>query len=273
MTGINIGSASGTQFGYKHAIWKLASGGHCEGWVDKGTGWARVIAADRPCGQTYSPVSSQSINFRTDASGVNWTGGRVLQINANPTQLPPGSVQPGTPGSGETGSPGPDPNEGYPILILDSSGNDGNLESNLIDGNLSTRWSDNGLGAFISLDLQQLVPVNEVDINWYNGDQRSNNFSIATSPDNVTWTNVFSGTSSPSTATQSYTFPQVNAKYVKVTVNGNTQNNWASINSIAVNGPGAQGTGAAPPPSNAAYNEFETIFNEDFYDVGLCQPV
>jgi hypothetical protein len=228
---------------------------------------------DNPCGKKFSPVSSQHISFRTDASGVNWSGGQCAEINANPTSIPGGSATPGTPGSGETGSPGQDPNEGYPILILDSSGNDGNFESNLIDGNLSTRWSDNGLGAFVAVDLQALVPVNEVDINWFNGDQRSNNFEIATSTDNITWTNVFSGSSTPSSATQQYTFPQVNAKYVKITVNGNTQNNWASINSIVVNGPGAQGTGSAPPPPNVAYNEFETIFNEDFFDVGLCQPV
>lgn len=218
-------------------------------------------------------MSSQHISFRTDASGVAWTGGACTAINANPTALPPGSALPGTPGSGETGSPGADPNEGYPILIIDSSGNDGNTENNLIDGNLSTRWSDNGLGAFVAVDLASSVPVNEVLINWYNGDQRSNNFTISTSNDNQTYNNVFSGSSTPSSATQSYTFPQVNARYVKITVNGNSQNNWASINSIAVNGPGAGGTGAAPPPPDVAYNEFDTVFNEDFYDVGLCQPV
>lgn len=212
-----------------------------------------------------------SINFRTDASGVNWTGGQVAEINANPGAPSPGGSPPGTPGSGETGSPGPD--EGYPILIIDSSGNDGNVEDNLVDGNLSTRWSDNGLGAFITVDLESSKPVNEVLINWYNGDQRSNDFVISTSNDNQTFTPVFSGSSNPSSATQSYTFPSVNAQYVKITVNGNTQNNWASINSLAVNGPGAGGTGSAPPPPDVAYNEFETVFNEDFYDVGLCQPV
>lgn len=116
------------------------------------------------------------------------------------------------------------------------------------------------------------MPVNEVLINWYNGDQRSNNFVIQGSTDNVTWTNLYSGASSPSAATQHYSFSQTNVKYVKVTVNGNTQNNWASINSIAVNGPGATG-GGSNVPSNAAYNEFDTVFNMDFYDVGLCQPV
>lgn len=196
----------------------------------------------------------------------------MAQINANPTSLPPGSTTPGTPGSGETGSPGPG-DAGYPILIIDSSGNDGNFESNLIDGNLSTRWSDNGLGAFVTVGLPELSPVNEVLITWYNGAQRSNNFTISGSSDNVQWTNLYSGSSTPSASQQSYTFPQTNVKYVKVTVNGNTQNDWASITALAVNGPGATtGTGTAPP-SNAAYNEFETIFNLDFYDVGLCQPV
>lgn len=158
---------------------------------------------------------------------------------------------------------------------MDSSGNDGNFESNLIDGNLSTRWSDNGLGAWVALDLGGLVPVNEVLITWYNGDQRSNNFTLQGSTDNVQWTNLYSGSSNPSAAPQSYTFPTTNLKYVKVTVNGNTQNNWASITGIVVNGPGTTATGGGnqPPPPNVAYNEFNTIFNMDFYDIGLCQPV
>ncbi len=214
MNGTSIGSATGSQQGYKGVIWQLSSGAHVEGWVNKGSSWSRVVSGDRPCGKTYRPNSNQSINFRTDASGVSWTGAQVAQINPNPTTTPPGTTPPGTPGSGETGSPGPG-DEGYPILILDSSGNDGNFESNLIDGNLSTRWSDNGLGAWVSLDLQALVPVNEVLITWYNGDQRSNNFTLQGSTDNITWTNLYSGTSSPSAAPQSYTFPQTNIKYVK----------------------------------------------------------
>jgi hypothetical protein len=270
VNGTAIGSASGAQQGYKGVIWQISGGGHVEGFVNKGTTWTKVIGMDNPCGKKFSPVSSQHISFRTDASGVNWSGGQCAEINANPTSVPGGAGTPGVPGSGETGSPGND--EGYPILILDSSGNDGNFESNLIDGNLSTRWSDNGLGAWVSLDLGSLVPVNEVLITWYNGDQRSNNFVLQGSTDNITWTNLYSGTSNPSATPQSYTFPQTNIKYVKVTVNGNTQNNWASITNIVVNGPGATG-GGSTVPSNAAYNEFETVFNMDFYDVGLCQPV
>lgn len=83
---------------------------------------------------------------------------------------------------------------------------------------------------------------------------------------------MYSGSSTPSADTQKYTFPQTNVKYVKLTVNGNTQNNWASVNSIVVNGPGSGG-GGSTVPNNAAYNEFETVFNMDFYDIGLCQPV
>ena len=39
------------------------------------------------------------------------------------------------------------------IKSLAASGDDGNVPSNTIDGNLSTRWSDQGIGSWIRGDL------------------------------------------------------------------------------------------------------------------------
>ena len=63
----------------------------------------------------------------------------------------------------------------------------------------------------------------------------------------VTFTkNVFTGKSSGTTlSSESYSFAQISARYVRITVNGNTENNWASISEIKVNGNSTQ-----PPPSN-----------------------
>ena len=40
-----------------------------------------------------------------------------------------------------------------PISAVTASGNDGNVPSNVIDNNLNTRWSSNGIGQWIRADL------------------------------------------------------------------------------------------------------------------------
>jgi len=83
-----------------------------------------------------------------------------------------------------------------PITSVTAIGSDGNVPSNAIDGNLATRWSNLGIGSWIKLDLGTQQTVCSVDIAWYNGNLRSNNFVISTSVDGKTFANVYSGKSS-----------------------------------------------------------------------------
>ena len=76
------------------------------------------------------------------------------------------------------------------------------------------------------------------------GNPRQNNFVISVSSDGTTFNNIFTGKSSGNTLSpENYDFSDVNARYVKITVNGNTQNQWASITEIDVHGPDP-----SPPP-------------------------
>jgi hypothetical protein len=74
----------------------------------------------------------------------------------------------------------------------------------------------------------------------YLGDARQNNFIISVSNDGTTFTQKHSGTSSGTTTSpEKYSLPSgTECRYVRVTVNGNTQNEWASITEIAVFGDG-----------------------------------
>src|SRR6266487_4792876 len=134
------------------------------------------------------------------------------------------------------------------ITAFKASPNDaGNVPANTIDNNINTRWSSFGIGSFIQTDLGSVQRICSVDIGWYNGDTRQNNFVISVSADGTTFTDVFTGKSSGTTTQiENYDFQDIDARYVKITVNGNTQNNWASITEIAVNGFG--GTSPPPPP-------------------------
>jgi hypothetical protein len=130
-----------------------------------------------------------------------------------------------------------------------ASGNDGNVPSNAFDNNLATRWSDEGRGSFIQADLGSgsLKTVTSLEIAWYKGSERSNHFVISTSATGATgsYTQVFSADSARSNSFQSYNVVDTNARYVRVTVNGNTQNNWASINEIRIHG--IAGADTTPP--------------------------
>src|SRR6266498_5947964 len=105
-----------------------------------------------------------------------------------------------------------------------------NPASEAIDNNLATRWSNEGLGSWIQLDLGSQKTICSVDISWYNGNQRVNTFDIALSNDGTAFTTVFSSKSSgAATTAEKYDFPATQGRYVRITVNGNTQNDWASI--------------------------------------------
>ncbi len=131
-----------------------------------------------------------------------------------------------------------------PVAGVTALSSDGNVPSNVLDRNLSTRWSCYGSGCWIRADLGAQVSVTGLVVAWYMGDTRANTFTISTSNDDSTYTQVYSGKSSGSTAQlESYAFPATQARYVKLTVNGNTVNSWASVSELQVNG------GSATPPS------------------------
>src|SRR6266516_707831 len=125
-----------------------------------------------------------------------------------------------------------------PIASVTANGNDGNLPANVLDNNLNTRWSNLGIGSFIQADLGGQKTICSVDIAWYRGNLRVNNFVISVSNDGTSFTNVFTGKSSgTSLSAETYIIPtNVTARFVRITVNGNTENNWASITELSVDG-------------------------------------
>ena len=124
------------------------------------------------------------------------------------------------------------------ITSVTTNGNDGNVPAHVLDNNLNTKWSNLGAGSFIQADLGGQKTICSVDIDWYRGNLRHYNFVISVSNDGTNFTNEFTGTSggTPLSA-EKYSLPtSVTARYVRITVNGNTENNWASITELSVDG-------------------------------------
>ena len=123
-----------------------------------------------------------------------------------------------------------------PISKVTDNGNDGHLPSNVLDNNFNTRWADVDIGSWIRADFGSTKKnICNVNIAWYKGNERQYSFVIATSTDGVTFTTKLSTKSSGTTLnSEKYSIPLTNARYVKVTVNGNTVNKAASITELDI---------------------------------------
>src|SRR5919106_382637 len=139
--------------------------------------------------------------------------------------------------------------------VVTAIGSDGaNVPSNVIDKNLNTGWSKDGTGSWIQFDLGSPAKICSVDIAWYRGDMRQNVFTISVSDDGSVFKKVFDG-GSKGTATgfEKYNLPSgTEGKFVRITVNGNTENNWASITEIALFGVRSTSEPPSPPPGGDA---------------------
>jgi len=131
--------------------------------------------------------------------------------------------------------------------VTASGAETGNGPSNAVDGNFSTRWSCNGTGSWIQGDLGSVRTVSSASVAWYLGTQRTSKLVLSVSQDGSSFTNVYSGTSSgTTTGLERYSFAAVSARYVRLTVNGNTQNAWASVTELRIDG----GTDTTAPAVN-----------------------
>jgi hypothetical protein len=118
---------------------------------------------------------------------------------------------------------------------LAASGHDGDrVPENTLDNNLNTRWSNPGIGSYVAFRLGSEKVVCSVDIAWYRGNLRQSNFEIYIWDSQ--WIRVFSGKSSGTTnSLERYDFPDVKTVAVLIMVNGNTENNYASISEVEIN--------------------------------------
>ena len=123
------------------------------------------------------------------------------------------------------------------VFDIKSSGHDGNVPENTQDNLLDTRWSDDGIGSWIQVDLGGTYHLCGIDIAWYRGEHRQNTFVLSTSIDGTHYEEIYRGTSSGSSHHPEYIDTStISSRYLRITVLGNTENVWASITEIDVHG-------------------------------------
>ena len=156
----------------------------------------------------------------TDNSMNNWSS--ISEIDINNPIVP--------------GSPSPCPVLSIPADHVSSIGSAlPSPEKNSIDNDISTKWSNLGLGSWLQFDLGQEKQICDIGISWYKGDIRDIDFIISVSSDGDEFRQIFSSTNSYTTdAIEVYDIPDTVGKYLRLTVIGNSMNNWASINEIDI---------------------------------------
>jgi len=116
-----------------------------------------------------------------------------------------------------------------------ASANDGNLPSNAVDNNVTTRWSANGDGQWLQLDLGSVRDVAVVGLAVYNGNSRRNQFDIQVSTDGSTWSTIFTGQSSGTTTLeQNHDVADAPARYLRYLGHGSTAGTWNSVLELSV---------------------------------------
>ena len=134
------------------------------------------------------------------------------------------------------------PNIGYlPIQsAFDDGSNDGNLPSNVIDDDLNNRWSSKGIGKTITLDLNRVAEVSQLNVMWYKGNERISLFSVKTSIDGENWSIVLPDSSSTLVnGYDSYNIENLlnpEAKLIRIIGAGNSSSEWNSISEIKIKG-------------------------------------
>ncbi|MBR3934758.1 MAG: discoidin domain-containing protein [Clostridia bacterium] len=118
-------------------------------------------------------------------------------------------------------------------IIASSNPQPENMDVNILDGDLSTRWSAEGSGQWVVLDLGEAQKINAIGIATYNGKQRTLTYSVDISDDGINWKNILVNVTDLTEEIEFVNIPEVSARYVRLTGYGTSTGTWNSITEFA----------------------------------------
>ena len=216
------------------------------------TNWATVIPNGLTSGTTtleqdhdFADVSARYVRYFGHGATTS-TFNSVTEVSifapSNPTATPtPTSTPTPTPTPTPSATPTPTSTPGGYVEVTPGGGgvtastSDVNVPANTVDNNLGTRWSGNGDGAWLQLDLGSTRTIGYVNVAVYNGNSRQNTFDLQVSNGGGTWTTVWSGTNTgTTTAEETYDFTDIAARYVRYLGHGSTATTFNSVTEVSV---------------------------------------
>ncbi|PZE22137.1 discoidin domain-containing protein [Paenibacillus xerothermodurans] len=163
-------------------------------------------------------------------------------------------------------------NDIVPVSVTDSS-NDGNIPANAIDHNRATKWGTSIPGNWLQFDLGEPKQIGYLGMAFYIGDARPSKFDILVSNDGHSWQNVLTGQSSGTTNDiEPFKLAEpVEARYVRISGNGNTKSTYSGITEVQIYAPTSDGSTPVvsvpsfDPPKPEGYQPFTKagMYNAD----------
>ena len=148
--------------------------------------------------------------------------------------------------------------------VAASSSQSGNGPEHALDGNLRTRWSSEGKGQWLQVDLSEPVALSSSEVGFQRGNRRYA-FEVRTSVDGKDWKTVFKGASDGSgDRAQSFSLEPTTAKFVRFVNQGNNENLWVNLHTFKLPGVTVSKKLARPKPPPKKAGDLElTLWAEN----------
>jgi quinoprotein glucose dehydrogenase len=135
--------------------------------------------------------------------------------------------------------------------VSSSSAQDGNTATQALNSGSSSRWSAEGRGQWMQLDLDAPATVASVEVGFQRGN-RNYSFEIQVSSDGRKWQSILDTKSSgKGDGVESFKTQPAEGRFIRLVSNGNNENQWINLHTFRI--PGIKVSrkilSQAPPPS------------------------
>jgi len=120
-----------------------------------------------------------------------------------------------------------------PVTISKITSSSEEFPWNAIDGKAVTRWSSNGKGQWLGMELKLEVEINSIEMSFYKGDGRTQYFDVYAEGKPLLMNSESSG---KTVGLQSFSVEPATVKEITIFGQGNSKNDWNSFHEILVCG-------------------------------------
>ncbi|MEZ4712315.1 MAG: discoidin domain-containing protein [Caldilineaceae bacterium] len=205
------------------------------------------MGADEVCKLDNYPSLANSVKpMQADAATAHPESAAAIDV---------ASSDPGNAPTENAVAPIPTVNQAANQFVASASASEEpNVAANVVDGELDTRWSAEGDGQWVQLDLGAPHLIDGVEVAWFLGAERTAHFDLLTSVDGERWITAVAEQESSGQTDELETYPLddllLAARYVRIVGHGNSEqgpDGWNSIAEINV----TAGQPAAPSSSRS----------------------
>ncbi|MBT3469829.1 MAG: discoidin domain-containing protein, partial [Opitutae bacterium] len=116
--------------------------------------------------------------------------------------------------------------------VSSSSAQDGNTATQALNSGSSSRWSAEGRGQWMQLDLDAPATVASVEVGFQRGN-RNYSFEIQVSSDGRKWRSILDTKSSgKGDGVESFKTQPAEGRFIRLVSNGNNENQWINLHTF-----------------------------------------